>query len=115
MRKYDRREAITAALTDVHAAMMVRRPLTDTPEIFLRDYVGIWVPFKELRAPPKHERREWRKNAREDFHFKAAILLATMHFDGEGGRGKVSVSKAEGIWLDLRDEYPGTKKRGLHT
>ena len=114
MRVYDHRVTIIAKLTDSHAAMMVHPP--DTPEIAMRWYVKTWVPFKELRTPPKHERKDWRKNAREDFHFKCAVLLVTMIFDGEAGRENVSQKRAVEIWLDLRDEHPGTKKtRGPDT
>ena len=116
MRVYDYRETIVAKLADSHAAMLVRRPLTDTPEIFLRQYVERWSPFKKLRAPPKHERAKHRTNAREDFHMKCAVLLTTMHFDGRDGRPKKSASGAEKIWLDLRAEHPGTlKDRGSDT
>ena len=110
MRIYDQPETIIAKLTDSHAAMMVHPP--DTPEIAMRWYVKTWVPFKELRTPPKHARKDWRKNAREDFHFKCAVLLVTMIF----GRQKVSQKRAVEIWIDLRDEHPGTKKtRGPDT
>ena len=114
MRKYDYRETIIAELMDEHAAMLAHPP--DTPEIAMRQLVESFDPFKVLPAPPKAERKNHRKNAREDFHFKAAVLLVTMIFDGKGGRAKVSKPRAVEIWLDLRDAHPGTKKaRGFDT
>ena len=109
MRRFDRPKAIVAELTDEHAAILARRP--NDPERFMKEYSEHADPFKSMPKPScPHQLRDWRKNAREDFHFKCAILLTTLIFDGQDGRDKVTPGGATEIWVALRESYPGAKK-----
>ena len=115
MRRFDRPKAIVAELTDEHAAILARRP--NDPERFMKVYSEHADPFKSMPKPSCPQKlRDWRKNAREDFHFKCAVLLTTLIFDGQDGRDKVTPGRATEIWVALRESHPGAEKvRGYDT
>ena len=114
MRKFDHPKTVVAELADEHAEVLARRP--SNPECVMRGYIKKEGVFEAMPEPGAGQRRDWRKNAHEDFHFRCAVLLTTLIFDGKDGRQRVTPGRATEIWFDLRESHPGAEKvRGFDT
>ena len=110
MREFDAPAKILSEDMEVHGEILAHPPRS--PNLLMRALIQKADPFKPQLRPWDYPRHNWRKNAREDFYFKAAVLLATMAFDGKDGHRPLTDAKAVGLWHDLQT---GKKQRGEDT
>ena len=99
MREFDAPAKILSEDMEVHGEILAHPPRS--PNLLMKAFIQKADPFKPQLKPWDFPRHNWRKNAREDYYFKAAVLLATMAFDGKDGHRPLTDAKAVGLWHDL--------------
>ena len=112
MRVYDDPSTILTEDMAEHGEILAHPP--SDSDLLMGELVQKADPFNPPPRPCACQRHKWRKLAYEDFHFKAAVLLVTMVFNGKDGRAKIMDEEAVKMWDDLR---PATykKRRNLDT